>query len=197
MSDILKEFRVSLYNLFNKIVYRRAIVENIIGMEMRKHLTIEEFGERQVQYCVIEEKFPDEDLEELVVQEKGLTMESDIIGFTEIIDDKTIYCAFSLDAVLKYLEGYNPIAAYFLIKEVARHELFHAKQYNYILNKGGKDAIRRVSEYMKSVEYTDNILEQGAWDFQFDEIEQDFSVFDQFIFTEKFDDMKKKKISPR
>ena len=191
MSEILKELRASLYNLVNKIIFRRWIVEHIIGKELRKHLTIEEFGERQVQYCVIDEPFPDEDLEDLMVNEKGLTMESDIIGFTEVINDKIIYCAFSLDAILKYIEGENPPAAYLLIKEVARHELFHAKQYNYILNKGGMDAIGRVSEYMQSVDYAENLLEQGAWDFQFDEIVQDFSVFDKFISPENFDEHKK------
>ena len=191
MSEILKELRASLYNLVNKIIFRRWIVEHIIGKELRKHLTIEEFGERQVQYCVIDEPFPDEDLEDLMVNEKGLTMESEIIGFTEVIDDKVIYCAFSLDAILKYIEGANPINAYSYIREVARHELFHAKQYNYILNKGGMDAIGRVSEYMQSVDYAENLLEQGAWDFQFDEIVQDFSVFDKFISPEKFNEHKK------
>ena len=187
MSEILKEFKAALYTLVNKIIFRRRIVEYIMGKVLRQYLTIEEFGERQVQYYVIDERFSDEDMQELVESEKGLTMESDILAFTEVSSEEIIYIAFSLHAILKYVEGENPIFAWLLIEDIAKHESFHARQYNYLLKKGGMEAVGRLSEYMQSVNYEENILEKGAWDFQLDNIEQDFSVYDRFICPEQFD----------
>lgn len=187
MSEILKEFIESLYSVVNSIIFRRAVIDFIVGKVLRKLLTVDEFKDREVQYCVINEPFGHEDMKELVESEKGLRMDSEIIGFTEVLNEKVIYIAFSAKVILKYIEGINPVSAWLLIEEIARHEAYHAKQYNYILEKGGLDAIDRLSEYLRNADYDDNIVEQGAWDFQFENKEQDFGrVFDKFIYPERF-----------
>lgn len=187
MSEILRELIESLYSVVNSLIFRRRVVDYIIGKVLRRLLTVDEFKDREVQYCVLNEPFGHEDMKELVESEKGLEMDSEILGFTEVLNEKVIYIAFSTKMILKYIEGINPVSAWLLIEEIARHEAYHAKQYNYILEKGGLEAIDRLSEYLQNSDYEDNIVEQGAWDFQFENKEQDFSrVFDKFIYPERF-----------
>lgn len=178
---MFKSLKESLYNAINYIIFRRGIINFIIGRVLRNLLTVDEFKDREVQYCVLDEKFGEEDMQELIESENGLKMDSEILGFTEVLSEKIIYMAFSETMIRKYIKGINPVIAWLMVEEIARHEAFHAKQYNYLLEKGGLKAIDRVAEYLRTSDYNNNIIEEGAWDFQFDGKVQDFKVLDQFV----------------
>ena len=96
-----------------------------------------------------------------------------------------IYIAYSAEAIKENLFSLNPLIVWSEIMNLARHEAFHARQYRYIIKRGGMEAVGKMREYMATVDYEDNILEQGAYAYQFLGEEQDFSVFDKYIYPEE------------
>ena len=49
-------------------------------------------------------------------------------------------------------------------------------QFSYLFKRGGLHAIEALNSDLKNSDYTDNVLEVGAFDFQFFGAFQDFSV---------------------
>lgn len=109
-------------------------------------------------------------------EEKGST-EIDILGVTMVFDADDIYIAYSIDAIKEDLFDLNPLIVWSDIMDIAKHEAFHARQYRYILKRGGLASVDKVREYMQSTDYEKNILEIGAYTYQFYDKDQDFAEF--------------------
>ncbi len=128
----------------------------------------------------IEVYFQDELDEETISaveeSEPGATKDGhEVIAFTCMNDDGNFDMVFALEAVKRFVTTANPFRLKDEIRGVARHEAYHVRQYRYVYEKGGLEALDRLCDDLKHVEYEENALEIGAYLFQFFGIEQDFS----------------------
>lgn len=117
--------------------------------------------------------------------ERFTVEEKEIMAMAVVMAEDEIYIAYSAEAIKENLFSLNPLIVWSEIMNLARHEAFHARQYRYIIKRGGMEAVGKMREYMATVDYEDNILEQGAYAYQFLGEEQDFSVFDKYIYPEE------------
>lgn len=178
----LEELKEKLYRKVNDWLYTDSRIVNNLDLGTRAHVSADEDGITVSYDCV--EYFSPEELTIIGNAERGSTT-NDVLGVTVVLAPDEIYIAYSVAAIKNCLFGMNPLIVWSEIMNVAKHEAYHARQYRYILKHGGMAAIDRLREYMATVDYEDNIVEQGAYAYQFCDEEQDFSVFDEFINPKK------------
>lgn len=127
----------------------------------------------------IEVYFQDELDEETISaveeSEPGATKDGhEVIAFTCMNDDGNFDMVFALEAVKRFVAKENPLKLKSEIRGIARHEAYHVRQYRYVYEKGGLEALDRLFADVQKVEYEENVLEVGAYLFQYFGIEQDF-----------------------
>lgn len=122
------------------------------------------------------EELDEEDIMAVEESEPGVTKNGhEVVAFTSMDDDGNFSIVFALEAVKRFVTTANPFRLKDEIRGVARHEAYHVRQYRYVYEKGGLEALDRLCDDLKHVDYEENVLEIGAYLFQFFGIEQDFS----------------------
>lgn len=97
-----------------------------------------------------------------------------LTAITVFCDGDLMHIVFSLDGINNLFAIYNPFELYEEIIGTARHESFHVLQYRYLFEHGGLEAIDKLNEAIREVDYFDNVLERGAYEFQYCGVVQDF-----------------------
>ena len=177
---MLKELKEKICSVLNDWLFDQDKMAEIILKELYKHIKLDELDGSEVTFEFIDFLEPDE-LMCIESEEKGATEDGEILAVT-IADNPDVFkIIFVLDAMKRFIASVNPFEARDRIKGIAKHEAFHVRQYNYMIKKGGMDAIGRFALYSKQNHYNNNILEEGAVRYQYFDEQQDFSVFDRFI----------------
>ena len=177
-----KELKKKFYRKINEWYYTDKKIVKFLSDGTKAHVAENEDGIIVSFECV--RCFDAEDLALFESEEKGST-EIDILGVTMVFDADDIYIAYSLDAIKEDLFDLNPLIVWSDIMDIAKHEAFHARQYRYILKRGGLAAIQRMRKYMQSTDYEENILELGAYIYQFFDKEQDFAELYDILCAEE------------
>lgn len=180
---MLRNIKEAIYTLINDWIFDETEIIALIYESLSAHLPVEEFGETIVQFDTVSD-LEQEFLDFIENEERGSTDEGEIMGFTYVDNPDIFRMTFVINPIKRYIAKDNPFQARRKIKEIAKHEAFHARQYNYLIKNGGMDSIERVSDYMKVEHYDTNILEEGASDYQLFDLEQDFKVLDRFIYPD-------------
>ena len=118
--------------------------------------------------------FSDEELADLNDAEPGSASNS-TIGITYFAEDH-FDVVFALQPIRALFADFSPFEIKEVIQGFALHEAFHVLQFSYLFKRGGLNAINALNSDLKKSDYTDNILEIGAFDFQLFGAFQDFSV---------------------
>lgn len=170
-----------VYTKINNWVYSDQVIESLIQKAINAHLDKSEFENVNLNVYIIEH-FEKEEIETIEESEPGSTggIAENILAITTVSSETDIDMIFSLAGIRDFLTKTNPLIAWSEIMDIGKHESFHARQYNYILQNGGLKALRKLTDHIKQSNYLDNIIEEGAYAYQFDNIVQDFKVFDQF-----------------
>lgn len=177
---MLKELKEKICSVLNDWIFDQDKMAEIILEELNKHIKPDELAGSEVTFEFIDE-LTEEEIITIESEEKGSTENGEILAVT-IADNPDVFkIVFVLDAMKRFISSVNPFEASDRIKGIAKHEAFHVRQYNYMIKKGGMDAIGRFALYSKQNHYEDNLLEEGALSYQYFDEEQDFSVFDRFI----------------
>lgn len=133
-----------------------------------------------VEYDIIQD-FSPEDVAFVESQEKGSTTDR-LLATTSIYDAGDYLVVFALEAMKDSAFKLWPWQVKKEIQGTAKHEAFHVRQYNYIFQHGGFEAIDRLTEYLATTPYEDNIFEAGAYLYQwFDEVYDFEECFQCFI----------------
>ena len=133
-----------------------------------------------VEYDIITD-FSPEDVAFVESQEKGSTNDR-LLATTSIYDAGAYLVVFALEAMKDSAFKLWPWQVKKEIQGTAKHEAFHVRQYNYICQHGGLEALDRLTEYLATTPYEDNILELGAYLYQwFDEVQDFQEDFEYFI----------------
>lgn len=120
-------------------------------------------------------EFDEETISAVEKSEPGITKDGDeIVAFTYIDDDGDIDIVFSLEAIKRYVAKENPLNLKSEIRGVARHEAYHVRQYRYIYERSGIEGVNRLFDDIQKLGYEENVLEIGAYLFQYFGLEQDF-----------------------
>lgn len=170
-----------LYKINAKFFSNNELIE-ILALTFDEHLRWEEEIDlsTQVEYDIITDFAPNE-IAEVESQEKGSTKDR-LLAVTSLYDENSYVTCFALEAIKDAAFKLWPWQVKKEVQGTAKHEAFHVRQYNYIIKHGGTEAIDRLVEYMATVDYEDNILEAGAYLYQWFEYVQDFETcFQQFI----------------
>lgn len=121
------------------------------------------------------EELDEEDIMAVEESEPGVTKNGhEVVAFTSMDDDGNFDMVFALEAVKRFVAKENPLKLKSEIRGIARHEAFHVRQYRYVYEKGGLEALDRLFADVQRVEYEEDVLEVGAYLFQYFGIEQDF-----------------------
>ena len=179
---MLKELKKKICRKINEWYYTDERIVGYLSRGTRAHVSEDEDGIAVTFDCV--ECFDAEDLALFESQEKGSSAIAPL-GVTMVFDANDIYIAYSVDGIKEDMFDLNPLIVWSEIMDLAKHEAFHARQYRYIIKRGGMAAVGKVSEYMKSTDYDENILELGAYAYQFYDKEQDFAEMYDLICSEK------------
>lgn len=127
------------------------------------------------------DNFSAEEIELAESQEKG-SSDGNLIAITSIYDVNEYEIIFALKPLKDFAFKFLPWRAKKEIQDLAKHEAFHVRQYNYLCKHGGMDAIKRLAEYMAVTPYEDNIFELGAYLYQwFDDVQDFEECFKIFI----------------
>ena len=177
---MFKNLKSKIYKFINSRLYTEDRIDGAIAEGLKETLGVNEEGKLDLDkydlFVYILEQFYDEELKDLEEMEPGST-ENKVIGITQINEDETISVSFSRENIRNELFEYsNPISLYFEIVEMAKHEAYHVLQYKYLLEHGGKEAVNKVTAKIKESNYRDNIIEEGAYTYQFFNEKQDFDV---------------------
>lgn len=167
-----KELKKKFYWKINEWYYTDKKIVKFLSDGTKAHVAENEDGIIVSFECV--RCFDADDLALFESEEKGST-DIDILGVTMVFDADDIYIAYSIDAIKEDLFDLNPLIVWSDIIDIAKHEAFHARQYRYILKRGGLAAVEKVRQYMQSTVYDENIIELGAYIYQFYDKEQDFA----------------------
>lgn len=170
-----------LYKLNAKFFSNNELIE-LLALTFDEHLRWEEEIDlsTQVEYEIIPD-FTSDEIAEVESQEKGSTKDR-LLAVTSLYDENSYVTSFALEAIKDATFKLWPWQVKKEVQGIAKHEAFHIRQYNYIIKHGGAEAIDRLVEYMSTIDYEDNILEAGAYLYQWFEYVQDFeSCFQQFI----------------
>ena len=140
-----------------------------------------------IEYNFIDE-FSPEDTASVEEQEKGSTA-GELLATTSLYEADDYYIVFALKSMKNFAFKFPPWRAKKEIQDIAKHEAFHVRQYHYICKEGGMEAIDRLTNYMSTVDYNDNIFELGAYLYQWFGEKHDFETdFDPFIHPENYPD---------
>ena len=127
-------------------------------------------------YAVCWNKF-DEAITTLVEgAEPNVTADDNFIcAFTTISDNGIPTMVFSIDAIRRGIRYLNPLKVKDEIEGVAKHEAFHVLQFLYVFEHGGAEALDKLFADVNQCDYWDNVLEKGAYLYQWLDIQQDFA----------------------
>lgn len=171
MFEKLKEIKKNVYQWINRKFYTPKRIYHYL--ESGTYSVVEKDNNGIAVEFELIERFDDEDKALFESEEKGAS-NIDIIGVTMVFDKNDIYIAYSLEAIKKDLFDLNPLIVWSEIIDMGRHEGFHAKQYIYIIRKAGLDGVEKIREYMQNIDYEENVIELGAYTYQFWNKEQNF-----------------------
>lgn len=171
MFEKLKEIKKNVYQWINRKFYTPERIYHYL--ESGTYSVVEKDNNGIAVEFELIERFDDEDKALFESEEKGAS-NIDIIGVTMVFDENDIYIAYSLEAIEKDLFDLNPLIVWSEIIDMGRHEGFHAKQYIYIIRKAGLDGVEKIREYMQNIDYEENVIELGAYTYQFWNKEQNF-----------------------
>lgn len=118
--------------------------------------------------------FSDEELTDLNKIEPGSASHS-TIGIT-YFPENHFDIVFALQPIRALFADFSPFEIKDVIQGFALHEAFHVLQFSYLFKCGGLNAIKSLNSALKNSDYTDNVLELGAFEFQLFGTFQDFSV---------------------
>lgn len=182
IKNLVKSTGEKILHKINSKIFSNDELIKILALTFDKHLCWEEEIDlsTQVEYDIITDFAPDE-IAEVESQEKGSTKDR-LLAVTSLYDRNSYVTCFALEAIKDMAFKLWPWQVKKEIQGIAKHEAFHVRQYNYIIKHGGTEAIDRLVKYMATVDYEDNILEAGAYLYQWFEYVQDFETcFQQFI----------------
>lgn len=177
-----KELKKKICRKINKWYYTDKRIVKLLSDGTHAHVNEYEDGIIVTFDCV--ECFDAEDLALFESEEKG-SSEIGVLGVTMVFDANEIYIAYSVDAIKNDMFDLNPLTVWSDIMDVAKHEAFHARQYRYIIKRGGLEAVEKVRKYMQTTNYEDNLLELGAYTYQFYDKEQDFAELYDILCSEE------------
>lgn len=179
---MLKELKRKICRKINEWYYTDEKIVGYLSRGTRAHVSEEEDGIAVTFDCV--ECFDAEDLALFEENEKGSSAIAPL-GVTMVFDANEIYIAYSVDGIKEDMFDLNPLIVWSEIMDLAKHEAFHARQYRYIIKRGGLAAVEKVRKYMQSTDYEKNIMELGAYTYQFYDKEQDFAELYDLICSEE------------
>lgn len=123
-----------------------------------------------------QDEFDEETISAVEKCEPGATKDGhEVVAFTYMDDDGNFAIVFALEAIKRLVATENPFRLKSEIRGIARHEAYHVRQYRYVYENGGLEALDRLFADIKKVDYEENVLEVGAYLFQYFGIEQNFS----------------------
>ena len=179
---MLKELKRKICRKINEMYYTDEKIAKVLSEGTKAHVNEDEDGIIVTIDCV--RCFDAYDLAMIESEEKGST-EIDILGVTMVFDVNDIYIAYAVDTIKENLFNLNPLTVWSEITDIAKHEAFHARQYRYILKRGGLAAVEKVRKYMRSTDYDENIIELGAYIYQFYGKEQDLAELYDILCAEE------------
>ena len=103
------------------------------------------------------------------------TDDSPVCAFSTISDNGIPTMFFSIEAIRRDIRYMNPLKVEEEIEGVAKHEAYHVLQFLYVFDHGGVTSLDKLFADVEQCDYWDNVLEKGAYLFQWLDIEQDFS----------------------
>ena len=177
-----KELKKKICRKINEWYYTDEKIVKFLSDGTKAHVNEDEDGIIVTFECV--RCFDAEDLALFESEEKG-SSEIDVLGVTMVFDVNDIYIAYAVDTIKENLFNLNPLTVWSEITDIAKHEAFHARQYRYILKRGGLAAVEKVRKYMRSTDYDENIIELGAYIYQFYGKEQDFAELYDVLCSEE------------
>jgi len=169
---VWKELKKKICRKINECYYTDEKIVRLLSDGTKAHVKENEDGIIVSFECI--RCFDSDDLALFESEEKG-SSDIDILGVTIVFDANDIYIAYAVDTIKENLFDLNPLSVWREIMDIAKHEAFHARQYRYILKRGGMAAVEKVRKYMKTTDYEENIIELGAYIYQFYGKEQDFA----------------------
>lgn len=175
---MLKELKEKIYERINRWYYTDEKVIKYLDLGTWAHVSDYEDGITLDYECI--DSFDSEELKIIEENEKGSTAD-EVLGVTVVLSETEICILYAVEAIKKGMFKMNPLIVWSEIMDIGKHEAFHARQYRYLIKKGGLKAIERLSEYMRNVNYEENIIELGAYGYQFFNEAQDFAELDVFI----------------
>ena len=81
-------------------------------------------------------------------------------------DLKKCRVRFNLDFAAAWVENEGDESGWKYILKTVRHELFHAFQWLWIADKGGRKAIEKLVKYIEVTPYKESVMEKGAWAYE-------------------------------
>lgn len=176
---MFEEIRSGVYQKINELLYSDDKINKLLMDGI-----VELLGE--VEYDVnvyfFESSFSEEVIDSVEESEPNSGIDKNLMGLTTIYEDGSITICFSCEAIRVMFSDFNPFSLRNQIKSIGTHEAYHVLQYRYVYERGGSKAIEHLMADIKKVDYFDNILEEGAYKFQFFGIKQDFeSVFAPYV----------------
>ena len=88
--------------------------------------------------------------------------------------DDNFICAFYIEAVSRGIRYVNPLKVQEKIEGVAKHEAYHILQILYVFEHGSAEGLDKLFADVNQCDYWDNVLEKGAYLYQWLDIHQDF-----------------------
>ncbi|MBR2519012.1 MAG: hypothetical protein IKE46_04405 [Selenomonadaceae bacterium] len=185
--SILQKLRERLCQKINERLFSDEKILALLEESLNFHLSREnELGaETSIEYALIDD-YDAEDVESVESYEPGSTQGS-LLATTSLYEMNEYVICFALNPIKAHAFKFWPWQAKKEIQDIAKHEAFHVRQYHYICQEGGMEAIDRLTEYMRTTPYNDNIFELGAYLYQWGDEVHDFAAdFDPFIHPENY-----------
>lgn len=175
----------NIFRWINRLYWTPEKIFNVLYENVYKHIDRDNNGITvSVEFA---EYFSQDLLENLEKNEKGSTDTEGVVGITGTFKYNDIGILYSLEAIDKVILNSNPFTIKKLLIEYAKHEAFHCKQYIYVLQHGGEDALEKISKYIRTIPYEFNVLEMGAVLYQCYDTIQDFDRTLVPIINEEYD----------
>ena len=166
-----KIFRV-VFTVINTCLFTDKRIQSLLQRGVDDVLgNMDDFPFRVEIYFI--DRFMEDDRAIIAENEPG-SREDNPIALTIFFEASTVHMVFSFDGINSLFPQYNPLEMFEEIVGIGRHEAFHVLQYRYIFERGGMAAIAKLFAATRDVDYCDNILERGAYEFQYTGVVQDF-----------------------
>ena len=169
---MLRALIEKIYCFINDLLLTDEKIKEILDKKLHQLLD----DNKADTYAVCWDKF-DETITALVEgAEPNVTADDNFIcAFTTISDNGIPTMVFSIDAIRRGIRYLNPLKVKEEIEGVAKHEAFHALQFLYVFEHGGAEGLDKLFADVNQCNYWDNVLEKGAYLYQWLDIQQDFS----------------------